>query len=83
MYLILKNHHEEYAAREMIASHICKTKIEITDVIPENGDYVVSELTEVDGIYTYTCVLSLDSMEYTASVTVKEANKIYVKKTIN
>ncbi len=83
MYLILKNHQEEYAAREMIASHICKAKIEITDVIPETGDYVVSELTEDAGLYTYSCVLSLNSKEYTASVTAKEPNKIYVKRTIN
>ena len=44
MKLILINNNEEYSAREMIAAHIPKIKIEISKTIPAGEDYVVSEI---------------------------------------
>ena len=50
--LILKNHSEEYAAREMITAHIPKVKIEICDCVPDStDDYVISSLEIKDGRY--------------------------------
>lgn len=83
MHLILKNHLEEYAAREMITAHIPKIKIEVTDTIPENGDCVVSELTVQDSTYKYNAVLILDGKKYESSFVSECEGKIYVKKTIN
>ncbi len=83
MYLILKNHTEEYAAREMITAHIPKIKIEITDKIPEIGDYVISEVIYSDGKYNYTALLMLDGKKYENCFGAECENKIYVKKTIN
>ena len=83
MYLILKNHLEEYAAREMISAHIPKIKIDIIDAIPENGDYVISELVSSENSYIYTAVLVIDSKKYKYSYTTDVPGKIHVKKTIN
>ena len=83
MHLILKNHLEEYAAREMITAHIPKIKIEVTDTIPENGDCVISELIVQDGSYKYNAVLILDGKKYESSFVSECEGKIYVKKTIN
>ena len=83
MYLILKNHNEEYASREMITAHIPKIKIELTDTIPENGDYVISEVIYSNGKYKYTAALMLDGKKYESCFCAECENKIYVKKTIN
>lgn len=83
MHLILKNHPEEYAAREMITAHIPKIKIEVADTIPENGDCVISELIVQDGSYKYNAVLILGGKKYESSFVSECEGKIYVKKTIN
>ncbi len=83
MILVLKNHSEEYAAREMISAHIPKIKIEVSNIIPKSGDYIISEVVRQKDIYTYTATLSLDSKIYSFSVNSDCENKIYVKKTIN
>ena len=65
MKLILKNHTEEYAAREIISAHIPKIKIELSDSIPETGDYVVSEVIYKNNAYTYNTTLSYMENLYT------------------
>ncbi len=83
MKLILINHNEEYAAREMISAHIPKIKIEISDIIPETGDYLVSSLEEVNESYTYTATLFWNDKKYQYSFTNNEYCKTYVKKSVN
>ena len=83
MNLILINHDEEYAAREMISAHIPKIKIELTDIIPDSGDYVVSSIDTHDSVYTYTAILCLNGKKYEYSMTKEEYCKTYVKKSVN
>lgn len=83
MKLILKNHTEEYAAREIITSYLPKIKIEITDVFDKTEDYVISTLLENNREYVYDTLLFLYGKEYHSSVTEKEYNKTYVKKSID
>ncbi len=83
MKLILINHQEEYAAREMITSHIPKLKIEMSEIIPESGDYLVSELICGNDSIVYNTSLVLDGKTYTYSHSAAEHSKIHVKKSIN
>ena len=53
MKLILKNHTEEYAAREIITSYLPKIKIEIAETVDNSEDYTVSTLLNNNGEYTY------------------------------
>lgn len=82
--LILKNHSEEYAAREMITAHIPKVKIEICDFVPDSTeDYVISSLEIKDGSYVYTTVLNLSNKLYNDCTAENKYSKTYVKKSIN
>ena len=83
MKLILKNHNEEYAAREIIAAHIPKIKIELCHIIPEQGDYVISELIMLDNEYFYKATVFIEEKEYTVEFKNKEYSKTYIKKSIN
>lgn len=83
MKLILKNHNEEYAAREIIAAHIPKIKIELCHIIPEQGDYVISELIMLDNEYFYKATVFIEEKEYTIEFKNKEYSKTYIKKSIN
>ena len=60
MKLILKNHTEEYAAREIITSYLPKTKIEIADDSDLGEDYVISSFSENNGEYVYDTLLFLE-----------------------
>lgn len=83
MKLILKNHDEEYAAREIIGAHIPKIKIELTSIIPDCGDYVVSEVIKKDNSFVYNTFLCLDGKVYTHFFTCDSQSKRNVKKSIN
>ncbi len=83
MKLLLINTPEEYSAREMISAHIPKIKIEITDTIPTDEDYVISEISESDDYYTYTAKLFFKGQLFSSSCTQQEYSKLFVKKSIN
>lgn len=83
MKLILINHNEEYAAREIISAHIPKIKIEVTDTIPLCGDYVISEVSFKEDIYTYLSTLCMDGKTYTHKFTDNCFSKTSVKKNVN
>lgn len=84
MKLILKNHNEEYAAREMITAHMPKIKIEIVDYIPDlSEDYVISSLDIENGRYIYRTVLNLNQKLYEDCTSENDFSKTYVKKSIN
>jgi len=83
MKLILQNHAEEYAAREIITSYLPKIKIEIADSFDKSEDYTVSSLLHNNEEYVYSTLLFLNGKEYQSSVTEKEYNKTYVKKSID
>ena len=46
MKIILKNHTEEYAVREMVNSFYPKLKLEFVNEIPRNEDYILSEYVD-------------------------------------
>lgn len=83
MKIILINHQEEYAVREMITSHIPKLKIEISEIIPDIGDYLVSELIYTNDGVMYNTTLALDGKNYTYSHSATDHSKIHVKKSVN
>lgn len=83
MKLILKNHNEEYAAREMISAHIPKIKIELTDIIPSDGDYIISEMLREEEWYVYRTTLFLYGETYSYSMKKDNYSRTYVKKSVN
>lgn len=83
MKLILLNHNEEYAAREMISAHIPKIKIELTETIPCHGDYLISEVHLKDDMYIYNASLALNDKRYTYSFETDSYSKTYIKKSVN
>jgi len=83
MKLILKNHNEEYSAREIINAHIPKLKIEVCTTAKDGEDSVVSQLIEENGKYTYSTILTLNGNTYKHNIIKDEYNKTYVKKSIN
>ena len=45
MKLIFRNHNEEYAVKEILTAHIPKIKPDICDEIPEDEDYLLTEVS--------------------------------------
>lgn len=83
MKIILINHNEEYAVREMISAHIPKIKIESDTIIPACGDYLVSEIINTKNGINYSTLLSLNGKEYHYSHEKADYNKTHVKKSVN
>lgn len=83
MKIILINHNEEYAVREMISAHIPKIKIESDTIIPACGDYLVSEIINTENGINYSTLLSLNGKEYHYSHEKVDYNKTHVKKSVN
>ena len=83
MKLILKNHTEEYAAREIITSYLPKIKIEICDDFVDGEDYVISSLSKANEEYVYDTLLFLDGKKYTSCIKENTFSKTFVKKSID
>lgn len=82
MKLILKNHTEEYAAREIITSYLPKVKIETAENPVDGEDYVLSTLLQNNGEYVYDTLLFLNGKKYYGKTTENEYSKTYIKKSI-
>lgn len=83
MKLILKNHDEEYAAREIITSYLPKIKIEVCSDFIDDDDYVISTLLKEKGEYIYDTLLFIDGKKYTSRIKETAFSKTYVKKSID
>ncbi len=83
MKIILKNHNEEYAVREMISAHIPKIKLEVADSFLDNEDYCITELKKEKESYEYQAFLFLDKKEYSFSMTKDDYSKTHIKKCVN
>lgn len=82
MKLILKNHTEEYAAREIITAYLPKIKIELCDDIPPEEDYVLSAVSAGGSVCEYSSTLRLNGEVYKERSFESTLNKTYVKKSI-
>ncbi len=83
MKIILENHNEEYAVREMISAHIPKIKLEVSDTIPSGEDYLYTKLTKEKESYVYSAFLFYDKKEYTFTVKKDTYNRTNFKKCVN
>ena len=83
MKLILRNHTEEYAAREIIAAYIPRVKIEVSENAENGEDCAVSEVTENTGVFEYRARLLLHGREYCGFCTADAFSKTFVKKALS
>lgn len=83
MKICLINHNERYAVCEIAMAYFPRTKFEDADVIPVEGDYVISELKHEDGVYSYITTLSYNGNVKTNTVTSFEYNKTYFKQSFH
>lgn len=79
MKIILKNHTEEYAVREMVNSFYPKLKLEFVNEIPQNEDYILSEY--VDNT-KYVCRAEKDGTFEESIEPAGSEDKILLKKSI-
>ncbi len=83
MKICLVNHNERYAVCEIAMAYFPRTKFEDTDAIPCEGDYIISELKQERGEYSYITVLSYNGSIKTNTVTSAEYNKTYFKQSFH
>lgn len=83
MKICLVNHNERYAVCEIAMAYFPRTKFEDTDVLPSDGDYIISELKESDGAYQYITTVSYNGDVRTNTVTSAEYNKTYFKQSFH
>ena len=81
--VILKGHFEEYASREIINSYFPKVKIEFVNEIPENEDYILSEVFENHGEFTFVCTCSNNGKLYKAIESYNRYSKNNIKRSIS
>lgn len=55
--VLLRGHDDRYALCEIISAFIPRVKLQVVADIPAQGDYVISELTEKNGICSYKTVI--------------------------
>lgn len=83
MKICLINHNERYAVCEIAMAYFPRTKFEDADLVPAEGDYVISELGIGDGVYNYITILSYNGRIKTNTVTASEYNKTYFKQSFH
>ncbi len=83
MIIILKNHNEEYAVREIVNAYFPKTKIVFSDEEPKESDYIISTYTFNGEMHTYSAkaVLNGEFEEYSFSD--KVYSKTLIKKSVS
>lgn len=83
MFIILKNHSEEYAAREITNAYFPKLKITFSENCPENEDYILSEYAFDGESHTYSARVVLDNQKEEYSFSEKTYSKTHIKKSIS
>lgn len=83
MKICLINHNERYAVCEIAMAYFPRTKFEYSDFPPENGDYIISRLSNDNGIYHYTTILSYGGNVMENTVKNTEYNKTYFKQSFH
>lgn len=83
MKLIFRNHNEEYAVKEILTAHIPKIKPDICDEIPEDEDYLLTEVSKSGNDYYYKCELRINDKNYQKSISRTQYSKTHIKRVIN
>lgn len=79
---LIINHAEEYAAREIITAYLPKIKIEVTDSVPAQGDYVQSTVTETNGEFEYFAKVRIGDKISSAVYRFNDMCKTHVKRCV-
>ncbi len=79
MKIILKNHNEEYAVREIVGSFFPKVKLEFTNDIPQNENYIYSEVQSNKKI---VCIAFADGIKRESHIYNDVTDKTKIKKSI-
>jgi len=82
MKVILINHNEKYAVREMINAFFPKLSADFVSEVPCDDDYVLSECIYDSQKYIYNCKCSLNGQICDYSLTSSDFNKNKLKETI-
>ncbi len=83
MKICLVNHNERYAVCEIAMAYFPRTKFEDAEFVPTDGDYIISELQEKNGIYKYITTLSYNGKVHINIVESNEYNKTYFKQSFH
>ncbi len=82
MKVILINHQEEYAVREMVTAFFPKTLIEFIDEPPKNEDYILSQYSFSNNIHSYYCEYKNSAYSYSDTLISNTYDNNIIKKTI-
>ena len=83
MKICLINHNERYAVCEIAMAYFPREKFIDTYEIPNEGDYIISELEKENGLYKYITILSYNGGVRTNTITNAEYNKTYFKQSFH
>ena len=82
MKVILINHKEEYAIREMINAFFPKTCVEFVSDIPQNEDYIISRYEKHVTEHNYYCKCSINGQIFGHCITHTDYNKNRLKEVV-
>lgn len=82
MKIIIKNHCEEYALREIIYAIFPKEKLEFTSEIPMSDDYIFSQYIHEQGVHKYFCKIRFNNICCETENFSVAYNKTAIKKSI-
>lgn len=82
MIILMQNHKEEYAVREMVNSFFPKLKIKFVDTIPSctDEDYIISSYDTDKS--SYDCIARIDGRVAESNLIYRGFNKTQIKKSI-
>ncbi len=79
MKVILKNHHEEYAIREMINAFYPKMSIEFVTETDNSEDYIISEYSLKSNRHSYACYANINGQAFSFNLESEDFNKNKLK----
>jgi len=83
MIIVLKNHSEEYAVREIVNAYFPKTKFTFSDAEPACEDFVVSSYNYKSGMHTYSARVSISGQTYDYTFEDNIFSKTNIKKSVS
>ena len=82
MKLILNQTKYEHLIREIITAYIPRLKIETTDVVPCDDDYVKVDITEADNCTQYSATVTISGTSYSNTITETNPHKLIVSRLV-
>lgn len=77
--VILRGHDDRYALCEIISAFIPRVKLNVVQDVPNEGDYVLSELTEKNGACSYKTVIYYKGQKREHTTVGDRRHKSFVK----